>query len=75
LDEFGNVATNDNSQVTLSLATHPKYAVLSGTLTEAVTHGVAAFNNLSLNRLGFYTLRAMDGNTSLPAIYVPLFIE
>ena len=58
--------------VPLSLATHPKNAVLSGTLTAPVVDGVATFNELSLNVPGCYRLVAADSN-AIPSITSPPF--
>jgi hypothetical protein len=73
LDQFGNVATNDTSIVTLSLG-HSRNAVLSGTLTAQVVNGIATFNDLSINHRGFDLLVATDSN-DLPEARVPLFVE
>jgi len=70
LDQYGNVATNDTSQVTLSLGMHPASAVLSGTQSVAVVNGVATFNDLSLSAPGLYTLVATDSNAALTATSV-----
>jgi hypothetical protein len=64
------VATNDTSQVTLSLGMHPASAVLSGTQSVAVVNGVATFNDLSLSAPGLYTLVATDSNAALTATSV-----
>jgi parallel beta-helix repeat protein/predicted outer membrane repeat protein len=59
-DAFGNLVVN-NSNVTVSIATGPGGAVLSGTTTVAAVNGVATFGNLSLDTSGIYTLAAADG--------------
>ncbi len=66
VDQYGNVLTNDNtSKVTVSLGSNPGGATLSGTETETVTNGIAAFSNLSLNVAGNgYILVATDGSIS-----------
>ena len=64
-DQFGNIVTTDNSNVTLSVATGP--SALLGTLAVAAQNGVATFNNLSLNTDGSYTLSAADGSLSSAA--------
>ncbi len=76
LDKYGNMATNDASSVTLSLGPglYPKSALLSGTLTANVVNGIAAFHNLSINDIGFYTLLATDSNGSLFAAEVPILV-
>jgi S-adenosylmethionine hydrolase len=74
LDKYGNVATNNTSEVTLSLGLHPRGAALSGTMTANVVNGIATFENLSINKLGFYTLFASDSNTGLPVAVIPLLM-
>ena len=49
LDQFGSLYTASPVTVTLSLATSPGGATLSGTLARATSGGVATFDNLSLN--------------------------
>jgi hypothetical protein len=59
-DNLGNTVTTDNtSQITLALQNNPTGATLSGTLTRTASSGVAAFDDLSVNRRGAgYTLLA-----------------
>ena len=66
LDSFGNIATGDNSDVTLSIATGPTGGVFEGasTLTVAAQNGIALFSNLTLDTSGKYTLNA--DSESLP---------
>ncbi len=63
VDQFGNLATNDNSdQVTLRLGANPGNASLQGTTKVTVSQGIATFANLSLSALGNgYTLVASSG--------------
>lgn len=61
-DQYGNVATNDDSYVSLSLLSGPKHGVLRGKLTAAVHDGVATFKNVRLSRAGRYALLATDSN-------------
>ena len=67
-DGFGNIASGDNSDVTLSIVTGPAGGVFEGgsTLTVAAQNGVATFSNLILDTSGKYTLNA-DGE-SLPTV-------
>jgi hypothetical protein len=60
-DAFGNLATNDNSTVTLSVETGP-VKVIFGILSVQVVDGQAVFNNVILPTLGTYTLLAEDGS-------------
>jgi uncharacterized repeat protein (TIGR03803 family) len=66
LDQFGNAV--DGSSVSVAIASGPtnKGAVLSGTLSQAISNGTASFSDLSLNRAGSYTLSFTDG--SLPSV-------
>jgi len=74
LDKYGNVATNNTSEMTLSLGLHRKGAALSGMPMASVVNGIATFKNLSINEIGLYTLLASDSNTSLPAAVIPLLM-
>ncbi len=60
-----SIATANNSSVTLSIATGPAGAALSGFQTVTAVHGVATFNNLLLAAAGTYTLQATDGSLTL----------
>ena len=65
LDQFGNLVTDDNSNVTLALGANPGGGTLSGTLTAAASGGIATFNNLSVNKAAAgYSLSASDGGLS-----------
>ena len=56
-DQFGNFASNDNSdQVTLAVASGPGGFTSDSTLTVTISGGVASFSNLVLTTLGTYTL-------------------
>ncbi len=56
-DQFGNIATTDNSTVTLTVNSGPQ----SGTLTTAAVNGVATFTDTALDLAGTYTLKVTDG--------------
>jgi hypothetical protein len=58
-DHFGNIVTSDSSSVTVSVASGP--GSTSGTLTVAVSNGVATFSNILLDTAGSYALIASDG--------------
>src|SRR5208282_3722069 len=60
-DAQGNVATSDDSDVTLSILNGPNGGTLIGTVTVAATNGEATFSNLELTGGGDYTLEATDG--------------
>jgi hypothetical protein len=59
-DKYGNLATSDDSSVTLVLSGGPKLAGLDGTTTENIVEGIAAFDDLSIITLGHYVLKASD---------------
>ncbi len=57
LDQYGNLATNNNSlQVSLSVAGGPGGFAAGSTTTIAVSAGIATFSNLLLDTAGNYTL-------------------
>src|SRR6185437_3200430 len=65
IEDSGGVAVAGNaSTVTLSIASGPSGAALGGTLSVMAVNGVATFSNLSLNKAGSYTLKAVDGTLS-----------
>lgn len=58
-DAFANDDTAFTGSVTVSLASNPGNATLSGTLTRSAVGGVVSFDDLSLDRTGTgYTLQA-----------------
>jgi uncharacterized repeat protein (TIGR03803 family) len=61
-DAFGNLVTDDDSEVTLSLASGPTGGAIGGSLTANVVDGVATFTNLWLSKAGSYSLLATDGS-------------
>jgi subtilase family serine protease len=58
----GSISTSANSNVTLSIASGPGSAALSGTATVKANDGVATFSDLSIDTTGTYTLQATDGS-------------
>jgi len=70
-DAGGNTVTTDSRNVTVAIGTNPSGGILSGTLTQAASAGVATFNNLSIDKQGTgYTLTAasspvLTGATSI----------
>ncbi|MGA3066468.1 MAG: S53 family peptidase [Tepidisphaeraceae bacterium] len=73
LDAYGNVATGDDSTVTLSLGSHPKTGSLGGTLTATAIDGIATFDNLTVSAAGWYRLVAADSNSSAATVTSPPF--
>ncbi len=64
-DSYGNTVTGDDSTaVTVALGTNPGSGVLSGTLTETASGGIATFPDLSLDQAASgYTLTATSSPT------------
>jgi uncharacterized repeat protein (TIGR01451 family) len=58
-DQYGNILTSDNDNITISINTGP--GSLNGTLTVPASGGIATFGDLSINKAGTYTLKAADG--------------
>lgn len=58
----GSPNTSADSNVTLSIASGLRSAILSGTATVQAVNGVATFSNLSLSLTGTYRLEATDGS-------------
>ena len=70
-DQFGNAVSQ--SPVSVSIASGPNFANLSGTLTASTdANGIATFSDLSLDRAGTYTLGFID--ESIPATSAPFQI-
>ena len=59
-DQFENVVTTDNSNVTIAINTGT--GTLNGTKTIAAVNGVATFSTLSINTTGAFTLTVTDGS-------------
>jgi hypothetical protein len=60
-DSFGNLVTNNDSDVTLAIQRGPAGAVLSGTFMVAASGGEAMFSDLLLDTPGTYKFVAGDG--------------
>jgi uncharacterized repeat protein (TIGR01451 family) len=75
VDGAGNLGVNAVGNVLLALGANPSSAILSGTLTQPLTDGEAAFSGLSLNHGGVgYTLYAqMSGLTA--AVSAPFSVD
>ncbi len=61
LDVYGNLVTGDGSNVTLTLASGPAGASISGTATEAASGGIATFAGIFFTKVGTYTFQVADG--------------
>jgi hypothetical protein len=70
LDQFGNLASGFNGNVTVAIGTNANSGTLSGTKTNGAANGVATFSTLSIDSAGTgYTLTATaagltDGTSS-----------
>ncbi|MCY1015011.1 beta strand repeat-containing protein [Pyxidicoccus sp. MSG2] len=68
VDAHGNTATGATDSITVALGTNGSGATLSGTATVAAVAGVATFANLTVDKVGTYTLTAsgtsLEGATS-----------
>ena len=64
-DEYGNVETGNNSNVTVAIGTGPAGGTLNGTLIEQAVNGVATFSDLSFPLGGAYTLQASDNSLTM----------
>jgi hypothetical protein len=62
VDRFGNIVTNDNSTMTISIASGPGTFTSGSTRTVAVHNGIATFDNLALDIAGTYALEVTDGS-------------
>ncbi len=67
-DQYHNLETAINGNVTIALDNNPGNAALGGTLTVTASGGVAAFTGLSISKIGNdYTLAATGDDLSTPA--------
>ena len=57
-DSLGNIESDFTGAVTISLASNPTGATLSGTKVVRPVNGIASFNNLAIDKAGTYTLQA-----------------
>jgi len=57
-DSLGNIDSDFTGAITISLASNPTGATLSGTTVVRPVTGIASFSNLAINKAGTYTLQA-----------------
>jgi hypothetical protein len=60
-DSFGNLVTNNDSDVTMAIQRGPAGAVLGGTFMVPASGGEAMFSDLLLDTPGTYKFIASDG--------------
>jgi hypothetical protein len=67
VDAGGNTVDTSSGSVTIALGNNPSGATLGGTLTQPVVHGVATFNNLTLNQPdnGYTLVASSSGLTNV----------
>jgi hypothetical protein len=66
IDGYGNLTTDSEDSVTISVVSGPSGATLTGSTTVESQNGVATFDNLTLSVVGTYTFKAVLGD--LPTI-------
>ena len=65
-DSLGGTDSSFTGSITISLASNPTGATLSGTTVRQPVNGIASFTNLAIDRAGSYTLQASaNGATSV----------
>jgi hypothetical protein len=57
-DSLGGTDSSFTGSITISLASNPTAATLSGTTVRQPVNGIASFTNLAIDRAGTYTLQA-----------------
>ncbi len=57
-DSLGSIDSDFTGAITVSLASNPTGATLSGTTVVRPVTGIASFSNLAIGKAGTYTLRA-----------------
>lgn len=60
-DQFGNLVSTKDRNITLSLKRGPADGLIGGTLTVAAANGAATFGDLILDTAGVYKFMAMHG--------------
>lgn len=65
-DSLGGTDSSFTGSITISLASNPTGATLSGTTVRQPINGIASFGNLAIDKAGTYTLQASaNGATSV----------
>jgi uncharacterized delta-60 repeat protein len=79
-DSTGAVVTANGGNITVSITGAPAGVVLGGTTTVAAVNGVATFANLTINKIGTYTLTASEAgvtpatSTAFTVYYPPVIV-
>ncbi|MGH7638755.1 MAG: hypothetical protein ACREOK_13990 [Gemmatimonadaceae bacterium] len=74
-DQYGNVVTTAQGGIALALASNPAGGTLSGTLTAALSSGIATFPGVSIDKAGQnYTLSATSTLASFVATSSPFAV-
>jgi hypothetical protein len=64
-DAGGNLVNTDTRSVTIAIGSNPSGGVLSGTLTQGASGGIATFNNLSIDKAGIGYALAVSSSPAL----------
>ena len=63
-DSLGSTDSSFTGGITISLASNPTGATLSGTTVTRPVNGIASFSNLAIDKAGSYTLQASAGGAA-----------
>ena len=63
-DSLGGTDSSFTGGITISLASNPTGATLSGTTVTRPVNGIASFSNLAIDKAGSYTLQASAGGAA-----------
>ena len=63
-DTLGGIESDFTGAITITLASNPTGASLSGTKVVRPVNGIASFNNLAIDKAGTYTLLASAGGAA-----------
>jgi hypothetical protein len=74
LQDAGGNLTAAADSVTIALGANPNAATLGGTLTRNAVDGVATFDNLTIDKIGEYTLTASSASIAGVSPVVPITI-
>ena len=74
VDRFGNAVTSDTSVIDIGLSGKSSLLLLTGTLSQNLSDGMASFNDLVVNEPGNYKLAATDASDDLQVISAPFTI-
>jgi hypothetical protein len=73
-DQFGNLISSDNANMTLSIVAGGSSSALTGSVNATAVNGVADFNDFSINAVGTYTLEVTDTADNITGTFSPLVV-